>query len=140
VYTFSGKDLVKKRWALKEQTLNYANTLVPDYVGEPTLIIYTNEPCATPFDKTVSVNVGEKVTFADGLTLKLQKINDSRCKPDVQCIWQGELSAVFVATFPDASSSEITIGTVMKKSVTSKGYNFTLQSATEKSVSMRVSH
>jgi hypothetical protein len=28
-------------------------------------------------------------TYADGLTVTLDRIDDSRCKPGVQCIWAG---------------------------------------------------
>ncbi len=98
-------------------------------------------PIKKEFDKTISMNVGDEVTFMDGLNIELQKINDSRCKPDVQCIWQGELSAVFIISGADAgSSSEFTVGTVMNKSVTLKGYKFTLESATEKSANIIASN
>jgi hypothetical protein len=38
--------------------------------------------------------VGETRTFSDGLAVTLDRIDDSRCKPNVQCIWAGELAPV----------------------------------------------
>ena len=45
VYTFSDKNLIKKRWVLEDKKINGENILVPDYVGEPTLYTYTPETC-----------------------------------------------------------------------------------------------
>ncbi len=93
------------------------------------------------FDKAITLNVGDKVAFSDGLNLTLKEINDSRCKPSVQCFWQGELAAVLVVSGADVkvSASEIRLGTVNNKSVTLTDYKFTLLSATEKDASVVVS-
>ncbi len=45
VYTFNKDNLVKERWVLKDAKINGASILVPDYVGDPTLITYQPEPC-----------------------------------------------------------------------------------------------
>lgn len=45
VYTMDGGNLVKNRWALVEQKINGQDILVPDYVGEPSLITYAPEAC-----------------------------------------------------------------------------------------------
>ena len=37
---------------------------------------------------------GETRTYEDGLRVTLDRVDDSRCKPDVQCIWAGELAPV----------------------------------------------
>jgi hypothetical protein len=50
---------------------------------EPTL-----EPTA-PF----IVFLGGSITFPDKSRVELMQIDDSRCKPEVVCIWAGELSA-----------------------------------------------
>jgi hypothetical protein len=47
VYVIDNMKLIKKRWVLKETKINNQNILVPDYVGEPTLITYEVEDCAT---------------------------------------------------------------------------------------------
>lgn len=93
------------------------------------------------FDKNISLNTGEKVTFRDGLILQLKEINDSRCKPYVQCFWAGELSALFILNGTDMNLSfkEVRLGTVNNKSVTMTGYKFTLENATETSANIIVS-
>jgi hypothetical protein len=46
---------------------------------------------ATDGMHTVILGVGESATLADGSRLTYrQLVNDSRCAPDVQCIWAGD--------------------------------------------------
>src|SRR6187431_1498448 len=52
-----------------------------------------SEPQTGAFGTETTLVVGASVRYPDGLTAKLEKIDDSRCKPDVQCIWQGEIAA-----------------------------------------------
>lgn len=80
--------------------------------------------------KTLSMN--DVVTFSDGLELTLKEINDSRCAPDVQCIWAGELSVLF-SIHEGAFGTrpvEVRLGTVNNQSVTKNGYTLTLTSGT----------
>ena len=43
--------------------------------------------------QTVTLGVGERATLADGSQLTyLRLVNDSRCPPDVQCVWAGDAS------------------------------------------------
>lgn len=46
---------------------------------------------AEAHDGQFSLRVGETQRFDNGGSVTLEKINDSRCKPDVVCIWAGEL-------------------------------------------------
>lgn len=90
------------------------------------------------FDNPTTFNVNDKIVFSDGLSISLKEINDSRCKPEVQCFWQGELSALFDIN-KNSSSEEIRLGTVNNKKIVSQGYTFFLEKATEKSVTIIVS-
>jgi hypothetical protein len=45
LYTLGANELVKKRWALEEEVHDGSHILVPDHIGEPTLITYTKEVC-----------------------------------------------------------------------------------------------
>jgi len=83
--------------------------------------------------KATTFRVGTKVSFSPDVSLTLKEVNDSRCKPNVQCIWQGEISALFSVTVGGASK-ELRLGTVTSPSSTFGGYAFTLQSATPESV------
>ena len=41
--------------------------------------------------QTVTLGVGERATLMDGSQLTyLRLVNDSRCPPDVQCVWAGD--------------------------------------------------
>lgn len=91
------------------------------------------------FNKPITMRVSEKIIFSDSFSLTLQEINDSRCKPGVQCIWQGELSAVFSANI-NGSLKEIRLGTVNNTKVSFKNYIFSLESATETSATIMVSY
>ena len=82
--------------------------------------------------KPVTLRTGGKAVFPGELSLTLKEINDSRCPQDVQCVWQGELSALFSVTLGGVSE-ELRLGTVMKQSAVLKGYTFTLQNATPES-------
>lgn len=46
-----------------------------------------------PQNGSFTLRIGETATMTDGANVTLVQINDSRCKPDVQCIWAGELAA-----------------------------------------------
>jgi len=92
------------------------------------------------FNKPVTLKINDKVTFSSNMYVSLKEINDSRCKPDVQCIWAGELSVLLSVLFPTANPAQDTrLGTTNNKSVTLLGYTFTLQSATENSATIVVS-
>jgi hypothetical protein len=84
--------------------------------------------------------MNDVATFSDGLTVTLKEINDSRCKPDVQCIWAGELSPLFHITGGNfrTTLNEIRLGTTNNTSVTSAGYAFTLKNAIETEVTITV--
>lgn len=89
------------------------------------------------FNKPFILRAGDKVIFPDGLSLGLKEVNDSRCKPGVQCIWQGEISFLFSVSL-GGFSEELRLGTVNNKNATLKGYVFTLQSGTAESATMVV--
>lgn len=91
----------------------------------------------TPYGKPLVMRVGESVVFSDGMTLKLKEINDSRCPEGVQCIWQGELSPLFIAT-QNGASDEVRLGTVRGANLSLKGRTYTLVGATETSATVQV--
>jgi hypothetical protein len=50
------------------------------------------------FDQDVTIGVGDTATFDDGLSFSLVRItSDSRCPKGAECIWAGEVVAVFTA-------------------------------------------
>jgi len=84
------------------------------------------------FGSSVTLLVDEQVKFSDNLVVTLVEINDSRCKPEVVCIWAGELSPRFILLGGTISESkEIRLGTVTAESSTEGGYAITLAGVTE---------
>jgi hypothetical protein len=55
----------------------------------PTLPVHDGD-----FGVAETFAVGESVTYDDGLVVTLVRIDDSRCAPNVQCVWAGELAPV----------------------------------------------
>lgn len=105
----------------------------------------TPPPTPTPnttgtFDTKLSLVPKQTLTFSDGLKVTLTTINDSRCKPDVQCIWAGELAPEFSVTGGKlgTSISTLNLGTVRSTTTTQGAYVFTLIEATETSVVLKV--
>ena len=91
------------------------------------------------FDKPIVMNVAENISFSDGLNISVKEINDSRCKPNVQCIWAGELAATLIVSGGAFQpTAEIRLGTINNQEVSMNGYTFTLVSATETSVTINV--
>jgi hypothetical protein len=96
-------------------------------------------PRDAEFGSSVSLRVNERVRFGDGLVVILVEINDSRCKPDVVCIWAGELSSRFILLGGGISQfKEIRLGTATVESATQDGYTITLKGATENTATIAV--
>jgi len=92
------------------------------------------------FGEVTSIAVGLSVTYADGLQVSLDKIDDSRCKPDVQCVWAGELAPTFHINGGLAGDviQEVRLGAVTQRGVEVAGYSFMLRDATEGSIDLLV--
>jgi hypothetical protein len=91
------------------------------------------------FGKAITLKLNGKINFSDGLKVILTVIDDSRCKPNVQCIWAGELALVLEVSGGKISDpGEIHLGTTNNKSVTVQGYTFSLKSAAESSATIVV--
>ncbi len=93
------------------------------------------------FDKPITARVDDGIVFNDGLLLSVKSINDSRCKSGVVCVWQGELATVLAAVHGkfDATTQDIHLGTVNNKNLITHGYKFSLESATESTITIIVS-
>lgn len=72
---------------------------------------------------------GEIVTLAPAVTLKLERINDSRCKKGAVCVWAGYISYSFVLADKQGNTSFVLAEDMpgASKSLTRNGLTFTLQ-------------
>jgi hypothetical protein len=93
------------------------------------------------FSQTITLNLNESISFSDGLTILLKKIDDSRCPEGVQCIWAGELSGTFALSGGKiVKAKEIHLGIMTNKSVVLDGYTFSIKDATKTSISISVAN
>ncbi len=92
------------------------------------------------FDIPMTLTTKQSLTYADGLHITLNVINDSRCAVDVQCIWAGELAPEFSVTggFFGTKQETVSLGTARKTSTTIGTYTFTLLKATETNVTISI--
>src|ERR1035437_7932950 len=78
---------------------------------------------AIEFNKAITLKLNDKIIFPDGLKVVLTEINDSRCKPNVQCFWQGEVSVVLEASAGKLSEpGEVHLGTELTKTANPENY------------------
>lgn len=72
---------------------------------------------------------GETIKLAPAVTLKLERVNDSRCKQGAVCVWAGYISYSFVLTDKQGKSSFLLAQDMpgAASSVTRNGLTFTLQ-------------
>lgn len=107
----------------------------------PVRFVSKPAPKTAKFDAPITLGMGEDVMLPDGLLIAIKEINDSRCKPGVQCIWAGEISVLITRANNGEEGSvleEFRLGTVNNKSLTRGVHTFTLQSATPTSVTLVV--
>lgn len=114
----------------------------PERDKEVRISVTFAEPREARFDTEVQLGIGESVRLPDDLSLTLLQIDDSRCKPDVQCIWAGELAPVLrMRRFgaETAPAEELRLGTSDLSRLASYGaYTLQLVAATERSVEVIV--
>jgi len=107
----------------------------------PTPVKVPPPPAPKPtaaYGQSVTLKVGETVTFSDGFSVKLNAINDSRCGQGHTCIWAGELAAELL--IQDKNGSEtIRLGTITKPSLSARGHDFVLKDITETSATLIIS-
>lgn len=96
---------------------------------------------AVNLNHQITLSVGSQATFSDGLVVSLIKINDSRCKSGVVCIWAGELSPVLsvAGTMIGNQPKEVLLGSTNRKEVTKYGYIFKLEDVSETTATINVS-
>lgn len=71
---------------------------------------------------------GETVTLAPTVTLKLERVNDSRCKKGAVCVWAGYISYSFILSDQQGQTSFLLAQDMpgAQQSLTRNGLTFTL--------------
>lgn len=121
-----------------------ANTAVNTNAGvDVSGNVNTNAPATPPvstlgtFNTAITFSVGDTATFTDGLTVKLEKINDSRCPEDVQCVWAGELAAEFVIG-GNVETATVLLSESRGNRTSTAGHTFELGNVTETTADLTV--
>lgn len=89
---------------------------------------------ASPAPRRTSVDYvlspGQSVAIAPSVTLKLDHVNDSRCKTGAVCVWAGYLSYSFTLSSPQGNSAFVLSDTMPNgsKSAVQQKLRFTLLS------------
>ncbi|MBA5605656.1 hypothetical protein H3H36_09815 [Duganella sp. FT3S] len=85
-------------------------------------------PVPAPAKITVALTQGQSATIAPGTVLRLERVNDSRCRVGAVCVWAGYISYTFTLT-KDGTPSSFVLAADMpgaSKSVSQNGLTFTL--------------
>lgn len=99
---------------------------------------FVEEIKTAAYDTPVSLRVGMGQEFTD-LSVELLRIEDSRCKAGVQCIWAGELKGVFRVTVTDGQlTSEVFLGQLTQQSTDVGVYTISLVDITESTATISV--
>ena len=92
--------------------------------------------CATPYNVgipvadggTVALLPGESASLPDGLLRYVRLVSDSRCPPDVQCVWAGDAVIALRWTPTSGAAQDFELHTTLKpKSFDAGGRSITLQ-------------
>lgn len=107
--------------------------------SHPSLSV-TSAQTMAPFGSTQVFRVGQSVTFTDGLTIVLNRINDSRCPAGTQCIWAGELAPELTLHGGDLgpTGQALTLSTLRAKEHGVAGYHVALIDASQDSATLVV--
>lgn len=113
-----------------------------------------SQPSAVPYDQTLELRPGQSVALpaVDGqpASLRLDHVNDSRCRPNKVCVWKGYISYSLTYRRGEAENSFVLAEDMpgASKSATQNGWTFSLvglpsatsESETDYRVSLRVSN
>ncbi|HJU99198.1 MAG TPA: hypothetical protein VJ752_01465 [Burkholderiaceae bacterium] len=77
---------------------------------------------------TVALAQGQSATIAPGTVLRLERVNDSRCRVGAVCVWAGYISYTFTLTKGGTSASFVLAADMpgASKSASQNGLTFTL--------------
>ena len=118
-----------------------ASTTVPSTIAATTTTGTSStptEPITISLDTPAVFKVGDAQILPNGTTLTLTQIDDSRCKPGVQCIWAGEFTTTWTVT-QNTLTKTFTLGTVRTISTTTANYTYTLDTAEDRTATIHVS-
>lgn len=118
--------------------------------GSTSSVAGVKRSAPAPFTQTYVLRQGASVVIAPAATasggasvipsapvLRLERVNDSRCRTGAVCVWAGYISFSFALQQPDGSASNFVLSDNMPNgtpSVTRNGLSFTLAGFTPQQV------
>ena len=92
------------------------------------------------FGSTQTLSVGQTVRFDDGLSVELERVEDSRCRQGMQCVWAGELAPILQLRggFAGDKPVKLRLATGSAPAKQQGPYHFTLRQATPEAASVTV--
>lgn len=86
-------------------------------------------PAPPPQPVTVALRQGQSVAVAPGASLRLDRVNDSRCRTGAVCVWAGYISYSFTLSRAGGASTTFVLAENMPgaaATVSQNGLSFTL--------------
>jgi hypothetical protein len=84
------------------------------------------------YGSTQTLALGQTVRYDDGLSVELDRVEDSRCKQGLQCVWAGELAPILELRggFVGDKTTELRLATGSAPKKQLGRYTFVLRQAT----------
>jgi len=89
---------------------------------------------------TQTLAIGGTARYDDGLTVRLEKIEDSRCRQGMQCVWAGELAPLLQLSGGEIGDKPVALrlGTGTAPQKQQGRYRFVLRQATPETATLAV--
>jgi hypothetical protein len=74
------------------------------------MVACTKEDSAVPtitLGNKIEASYDTEVTYKEGVTVKITKIEDSRCPKNVTCVWQGSVKVYFILSESNVSKDVV---------------------------------
>lgn len=120
--------------------VNLRNALLPALLLALAGCAHQPEVPPAAFGSTQTLSVGQTVRFDDGLSLELERVEDSRCRQGMQCVWAGELAPILQLRggFVGDKAVKLRLATGSSPAKQQGPYHFTLRQATPEAASITV--
>lgn len=120
-------------------TYGSSTLLVPPQA--PTSLLAANSQATIPsFDSPVIFSIGEIKQFPDGLKVTFTSMNDSRCQPEVECMWASALTPTLTLTGGSFGKSDVVaaLGSDRSPTLIQGAYTVSLTEAALSTISLTV--
>ena len=120
--------------------MNLRKSLIPALLLALSGCAHQPEAPPAAFGSTQTLAVGQTARFDDGLSLELDRVEDSRCRQGLQCVWAGELAPILELRggFIGDKAVELRLATGSAPKKQLGRYGFVLRQATPEAATVTV--